>query len=44
MADIAENDEIWKTFLGKMDEIFKVETAYGNREFTKAEAEAVLEG
>lgn len=32
--DIAENDEIWNTFLKDMDEIFKVETAYGNKEFS----------
>ena len=31
--EIAENDEIWNTFLPQMDEIFKVETAYGNKEF-----------
>lgn len=38
MAEIAENDEIWNTFLPQMDEIFKVETAYGNKEFTPTTA------
>ena len=36
-AEIAENDEIWQTFLPQMDEIFKVETAYGNKEFSSTE-------
>lgn len=32
--EIAENDEIWNTFLKDMDKIFQVETAYGNKEFS----------
>lgn len=37
--EIAENDEIWNTFIKDMDEKFKIETKYGNREFSNTDSE-----
>ena len=41
--DIAENEEIWNTFINDMDELFKYETQYGHKNFDETSAKAYLE-
>ena len=41
--DIAENAEIWNTFINDMDELFKYETQYGHKNFDEDSAKAYLE-
>lgn len=41
--DIAENDEIWNTFINDMDILFKYETKYGHKNFDEETAKAFLE-